>query len=136
MYYKPTQLFSYLKVQSAHPATTWISVIKGIGTNLRSHCNDGTINIHIRIQAALLLRQGYKLQQIFNNFNVIAQKSQNDILYKHTNYHNPKFLEQHLFFENYEILNNINDSQLDYETISQTNGNTLYKICPADQSSE
>ena len=132
MYYKPTQLFSYLKVNSAHPHTTWTSVIKGLGTNLRSHCNDGTINIHIRIQAALLIRQGYNQQEIFRIFNSIAKQSQNDILYKHTNYYNPNFLQQALFYDKYETLQ---DSQLNYNELKNdneknNNGITLLKICP------
>ena len=129
MYYKPTQLFSYLKVYSAHPQTTWLSVIKGIGTNLRSHCNDGTINIHIRIQAALLMRQGYQQQQIFNEFNTIAIKSQNDILYKHTNYYNPKFLENDLFYNNFEIydIETVPNSQ--FEIMNEVSSNVkLFKI--------
>ena len=133
MYYKPTQLFSYLKVNSAHPNTTWSSVIKGLGTNLRSHCNDGTINIHIRIQAALLMRQGYNQNEIFKIFNLIAKKSQNDILYKHTNYFNPNFLQQAFFYDKYEQIHQ--DSQPNYTELkideNENNNNLiLLKICP------
>ena len=103
MYYKPTELFSYLKISSAHPDTTWISVIKGISSNLRSHCNDGTINIHSRIQAALLIRQGYNKHDIFKEFNTIIKKSQNSILFKHTNYYNKTLMNKNTFLDQFEI---------------------------------
>ena len=128
MYYKPTQLFSYLRVHSAHPKSTWLSVIKGLATNLRSHCNNGTINLHIRIQAAILKRQGYNIQAIFNEFNKIAAKSQNDTLYKHTNYYNFHFLNNKLFYDNYEIQQQSQISQCNYQLINNNSNNViLYK---------
>ena len=127
MYYKPTQLFSYLRVHSAHPKSTWLSVIKGLATNLRSHCNNGTINLHIRIQAAILKRQGYNIQTVFKEFNKIAAKSQNDTLYKHTNYYNFQFLNNKLFYENYEIQQQSQDTQSKYQAINDNNV-ILYKI--------
>ena len=124
MYYKPTQLFSYLSVKSAHPIITWLSVIKGIATNIRSHCNNGTINIHSRIQVALLYRQGYNYSQLVSEFNKIMTQSQNDILYKHTNYYNPDFLDKGYFYDNYEIF----DSLSAQKELIQADSIELYKI--------
>ena len=126
MYYKPTQLFSYLSVKSAHPLITWLSVIKGIATNIRSHCNNGTINIHSRIQIALLYRRGYKYSQLIHEFNKIITQSQNDILYKHTNFYNSEFLNKGFFYDNYEIFDTISVD----EEIIQANSIELYKITP------
>ena len=92
--------------------------LKYLNTNLKS------------FQAALLKRQGYKIQTIFNEFNKIAAKSQNDTLYKHTNFYNFQFLNQQLFYEKYEIQNQ--NSQLSFEQIANKNNNNnqtiLYKI--------